>query len=172
MFTQLRVTRSIPLLFTLCALVACDSDEFEPRDAEEAVVEEEEDAVTPAELAAADQLAQAEVSEDAEAPGDVETDVPRDARSSQCANNCRAENYAFCFWTNANCTGTRWAFSGGTDFGNLAFSPFIVRSYHKREGTVPVALRNGGSCVQAPWGKASGNVPNGISFAEWNGKCP
>jgi len=173
MVTQHRFTRSIPLIFTLCALVACDTDEFEPRDAEAAAAVEE-DEVRPAELVAADELAQAEVSEDAnaDAPGEVERDVPGEARNSKCADNCRAENYAFCFWTKSDCSGTRWAFSGGTDFGKYSFSPYLIRSYHKREGTVPVALRNGGVCIQAPWGKASGSVPNGISSAQWNGSCP
>ncbi len=145
MVTQHRFTRSIPLL---CALVACDTDEFEPRDAEEAVVEEEEeeDAVTPAELAAADEVAEQVDDADSDAPADVKTDVPGDARSwGGCNDN---DSVKFCFWSEPNFGGVpRVAPAGHFD---IYFSQQL-KSFFKKTGTYRVALYHTGpgKCIIA-----------------------
>ena len=132
MFTQHRVTRSIPLL---CVLLACDPDEFELRSADEVVDEDDQgkNDSSPSELVAA----------------------PGENRNKTCNDNCRAENFAFCFWNSAGCSGYRIAIPGGTDF-DFTFSNDL-RSLHKREGTAKLALYDqNGKCVQnVPSGKVS-----------------
>jgi hypothetical protein len=160
MFTQFRVTRSIPLLFTLCALVACDTEEFEPRDAEEAVVDEEDEQYRDA--GSAELVAAAE--EDADAPWDVETDVPGDTRSwGGCNDN---DSVKFCFWFEPNFGGVpRVAPAGHFD---IQFSR-PIKSFFKKTGTYRVALYySGGKCIVAgpagDWVKLPTLPGNGIYY--------
>jgi hypothetical protein len=166
MFTQLCIKRSIPLIFTLCALVACDTDEFEPRDAEEAV-DAEEDAVRPAELVAGDEVAEQADDADVDAPGDVEMDIPTEDRSN-CASKCAG--YAFCFWEQPSCTGTRIAFAGGTEFDFKYGAGFM--SFYKRTGTVRMALHRGTQCLPVGSGEASMSLALPYYRAQWGKNCP
>lgn len=150
MVTQHRVTRSIPLL---CVLLACDPAEFEGRSADEVVDENDQgkDEASPSELVAA----------------------PGENRNKACADNCRAENFAFCFWNSTGCSGYRIAIPGGTEF-DFTFSNDL-RSLHKRDGTVRMALYDqNGKCLQnVQPGKVSLTaLAVGTRRAKWNAVCP
>ncbi|MBK8262587.1 MAG: hypothetical protein IPK80_14790 [Nannocystis sp.] len=166
MFTQLCIKRSMPLIFTLCALVACDTDEFEPRDAEEAV-DAEEDAVRPAELVAGDEVAEQADDADVDAPGDVEMDIPTEDRSN-CASKCAG--YAFCFWEQPSCTGTRIAFAGGTEFDfqiRRRLHVLLQADRHREDGAPPRHP------VPSRWVRAA-SMSLALPYyrAQWGKNCP
>jgi len=149
MITQHRITKSIPLL---CALLACDPDEMEPRSADEVVD--------------ADEQVQLETS-----PSELVAATGKN-RNASCADNCLAKNFAFCFWNGTGCTGYRIAIPGGTEF-DFTFSNEL-RSYNKRDGTARMALYdiNGKCLMNVQPGKGSGPLPVGTRRAKWNAVCP
>ncbi len=149
MVSQHRVTKYIPLL---CALFACDPDEFELRSADEVLDGDDQGKLeaSPSELVAA----------------------RGENRNASCEDNCLAKNFAFCFWTGASCSGYRIAIPGGTEF-DFTFSNDL-RSYNKRDGTARMALydQNDKCLMNVQPGKGFGPLPVGTRRAKWNAVCP
>lgn len=164
MVIQYRVTRFIPLL---CALLACDTNEFELQ-SEDEVVDEDDRGQDDDEASQDD-----EASKDDEASRFELTTAPGGNRNATCAAHCLAQNFAFCFWNGTGCSGSRIAIPGGTEFDFTYAND--LRSLHKRDGTVRVALylQNGKCIMSVPPGKISLTVlPQGTRRAKWNAACP
>ena len=163
MITQHRIKRFIPLL---CALLACDADEFELRSEDEVV--DEDDQGKDYEASKND-----EASKDAEASRFELAAAPGENRDATCEAHCLAQNFAFCFWNGAGCSGSRIAIPGGTEFDFTYAND--LRSLHKRDGTVRAALylQNGKCIMSVPPGKISLTIlPPGTRRAKWNAACP